>query len=138
MSCGGTDAARLWSTQGPSFPGGRSATTHRDFSCPSCGDLKTGFFFRDTRFRCLSLDAWKFAFSEDAAGFFRSCAGLLVRQPAARARRRPDSRYQGRRAIFEYLRSDEGKGVVPELVWFNENRAAGAFDLRLARSLLRV
>ena len=70
--------------------------------------------------------------------FFRSCGGLLVRQPAARARRRSDSRYQERRAIFEYLMSEEGKGVVTELVWFNENRAVGTFDLRLARSLLRV
>ena len=34
--------------------------------------------------------------------------------------------------------SEEGKGVVTELVWFNENRAVGTFDLRLARSLLRV
>ena len=37
------------------------------------------------------------------------------------------------KAIFDYLSSDEGKGVVTEMIWFNQDQVGGTFDLRLIR-----
>ena len=35
------------------------------------------------------------------------------------------------KAIFEYLMTEEGRGVVTEMIWFNQSPVGGTFDLRL-------
>lgn len=35
------------------------------------------------------------------------------------------------RELFEYLKSDDGKGVVSQMVWFNQKEVGGTYDLRL-------
>lgn len=33
--------------------------------------------------------------------------------------------------LFEYLQTEEAQGVVSQMVWFNQNKTGGTFDLRL-------
>lgn len=35
--------------------------------------------------------------------------------------------------LFEFLESDDGKGVVSQMIWFNEDQTGGTFDLRLVK-----
>ena len=35
--------------------------------------------------------------------------------------------------LFDHLRSDAGRGVVSQMVWFNQNQVGGTFDLRLVK-----
>jgi len=35
--------------------------------------------------------------------------------------------------MFEFLQSEEGRGVVSQMVWFNEDQTGGTFDLRLVK-----
>jgi len=35
--------------------------------------------------------------------------------------------------LFDHLKTEEGKGVVSQMIWFNENQTGGTFDLRLVK-----
>jgi hypothetical protein len=33
--------------------------------------------------------------------------------------------------LFEHLQTEDGRGVVSQMVWFNQDKTGGTFDLRL-------
>lgn len=35
--------------------------------------------------------------------------------------------------LFDHLKTEAGKGVVSQMIWFNENQTGGTFDLRLVK-----